>query len=148
MLKIMWLAVLLFIVLSASYLLINYFPSNGEMTDNSEFNPGLEGQRENVVKNINKRSLQEEQLELSNKLLPKKASPVTLSESQLVELQQLSDVKKGEIEALMVKLDGSLDNPDERKLIKADLKKKMDEYNRLILPLALKSMEENNQPET
>ena len=81
----------------------------------------------------------------AEKLLPKAATKVTLTEVELQNLRSASLAKQEEINMLMTQYSNQSLAVSERKEVKAKLKRLMDEYNEMVLPLALKAMEEKGQ---
>ena len=81
-----------------------------------------------------------QQEQLAARLLPKSPTPVDLSDRELDELRRASQEKKKEIDLLMAQYDLSRGQESQRAAIKAQMKSLMDEYNEMILPLALKEM--------
>jgi len=148
MLKVKWL-VLLLVAIGMGYFVYVQTKDTGSTVDKNTVDSGSSILDRHIQAfESAKQKLTGDKLELAEKLLPKQATSVDLSDIELESLQVQSDAKKAEIEELMIQLDGNLHDSEARKQIKAQLKQKMDEYNKLVLPLALKSMENNNQPKT
>jgi hypothetical protein len=67
----------------------------------------------------------------------------TFERSTEIELLKRSEEKKNEIELLMLKFDTNKSNKDQRQAIKIKMDKAMQEYNKLILPIALSQINNN-----
>jgi len=60
--------------------------------------------------------------------------------AKIAEISNSAQEKKKELETLIAQFDENIANPEARKLLKAKMDKALQEYNTLILPIALKQM--------
>ncbi|GEM_PF-3261930 len=75
---------------------------------------------------------------------PKKATPVNLSVEELLALKQKADEKQKQIDELIIELDQNLANPEQKAQIQVRINELLEQYNELILPVALNAIAEKN----
>jgi len=83
-----------------------------------------------------------EKVSQAKRFLPKKASPIVLSEQELSILKEKSRLKQAEINLLIAQYGENINDQEKRQALQAKVKTLMAEYNELVLPLALKEMAE------
>ncbi len=83
-----------------------------------------------------------EKVSQAKRFLPKKASPIALSEQELSLLKEKSRLKQAEINLLIAQYGDAINDQEKRQALQAKVKTLMAEYNELVLPLALKEMAE------
>jgi hypothetical protein len=83
-----------------------------------------------------------EKAKQAKRFLPKKMTPVSLSDKELNILKEKSQHKEAEINLLIAEYEDNIHDHDKKQALQEKVKILMAEYNKLILPLALKAMEE------
>ncbi len=78
----------------------------------------------------------------AKRFLPKKASPIVLSEQELSLLKEKSRLKQAEINLLIAQYGENINDQEKKQTLQAKVETLMAEYNELVLPLALKAMAE------
>ena len=146
MLKVKGLFLLSLIALGVAYML---WPEPDRVPVNQtelEHGTGMtEAQRHKVSQDPIRMAKEAAKRQQAEKLRPKSATKVTLSEQELRERSLLAEEKKTQISVLMSKYNDSRLSAEEGHQLKAEMKLLMEEYNQVILPVALKAMEEREQ---
>lgn len=88
------------------------------------------------------RAAKSEKIREAKRFLPKEMTPVSLSEQELNLLKEKSQHKQAEINSLIAQYEENINDHDKKLALQEKVKILMEEYNKLILPLALKAMEE------